>query len=402
MVALDGKLIFGGGKVLRVALVVAILGWLGLGIGFWQDRVGAYFAYLTAFAFVASIALGALIFLMTAYVVNARWNVAIRRLNESIVSVFPLLALLFVPIAFGLNELYLWAAPPADLPAHELHLLHHKQAYLNQPFFLLRSGAYFILWIVSAFLLCRWSLRRDTSGIAPAPVPGDEHARERVFSSALLPLVSLALTFAAFDWLMSLQPFWISTIFGVYYFAGGFVASFGLLSLLAYAAQRSLAPEVIRPAHFHALGRLMFGFTIFWAYIAFFQALLIALPDRPEETGFYLRRLAGGWDVSTALLGIARFVVPFFLLLPRRIKFDGRAMAALGAWIIAGHYLDMYWLVMPIYDAHGPLPNLWDVSALCAVAGLSTAFAAWRLQGRAIIPVADPFLPQSIQYRSPT
>jgi hypothetical protein len=402
MVALEGKLIFEDRNVLRVALVVSVLGWLGLGIGFSIDRVGSYFAYLTAFAFVASIALGALIFLMTTYVVNARWNVAIRRLNESIVSVFPLLAILFVPIAFGLNDLYVWAAPPPDLPEHELHLLHHKQAYLNQPFFLLRSGGYFVLWISSAFLLCRWSLRRDALGVAPAPASADEHARERVFSSALLPLVALALTFAAFDWLMSLQPFWVSTIFGVYYFAGGFVASFGLLSLLAYAAQRSAAADVIRPAHFHALGRLMFGFTIFWAYIAFFQALLIALPDRPEETVFYLRRLAGGWDVSTALLGIVRFVVPFFLLLPRRIKFNGRAMAMLGAWILAGHYLDMYWLVMPMYDAHGPLPNLWDLSALCAVAGLSTAFAAWRLQGRAIVPMGDPLLPQSIEYRSPT
>jgi hypothetical protein len=401
MVALDANLIFEGRKILRVALVVSLLGWLGLGLGFLRDRVGSYFAYLTAFAFVTSIALGALIFLMTTYAVNARWNVAIRRLNESIVSVFPLLALLFVPIAFGLNDLYLWASPPPDLPAHELHLLHHKQVYLNQPFFLLRSGGYFLLWMVSAFLLCRWSLRRDSRDPAPVPEPADEHARERVFSSALLPLVSLALTFAAFDWLMSLQPFWVSTMFGVYYFAGGFLASFGLLSLLAYAAQRS-ADDLIRPAHFHALGRLMFGFTIFWAYIAFFQALLIALPDRPEETVFYLRRLAGGWEVSTALLGIARFVIPFFLLLPRAIKFDGRAMAALGAWIIAGHYLDMYWLVMPMYDAHGPLPNLWDLSALCAVAGLSIAFAAWRLQGRAIVPMGDPFLLESTQYRSPT
>jgi hypothetical protein len=398
--ALATRSTFDGHRLVLTALFVSALGWVGVGIGFAIRRAATYFAYLTAFSFVTSVALGALIFLMTTYVVKAKWNIAIRRLNESVVSVFPLLAVLFIPVAFGLNDLYLWAAPPADLPHHELSLLHHKQPYLNQPFFLVRALAYFVLWSGTAWLLCRWSQRRDSARSEVEPM-ADAHGRERAFSSALLPAVALALTFAAFDWLMSLQPFWMSSIFGVYYFAGGFVAAFGLLSILAYAAQRWGAAGEIQPSHFHALGRLMFGFTIFWAYIAFFQAMLINLANEPEETIFYLRRLEGGWKMSTALLVVVRFVVPFFLLLPRRIKFDGAAMAILGAWIIVGHYVDMYWLVMPIHSAQGPSLSIWDVCAVCAVAGPCTAFAAWLLRGKAIVPVGDPVLPQSIAYRSP-
>lgn len=410
MATLGDRLIFDGQKLVKAALAISLVGWLGVGVGLATARVATYFAYLTAFTFAASIALGALVFLMTTYIVNARWNAVIRRLNESIVSVFPLLAVAFLPIAFGLDDLYLWANPPAHLPEHELHALHHKQAYLNEPFFLLRSGVYFIVWIGSAWLLCRWSLLRDDGAASPrgsssssAALPGAEapHAVERAFSSALLPLVALALTFASFDWLMSLQPFWMSTIFGVYYFAGGFVAGLGLLAALAYAAQRSSASEVIRPSHFYALGRLMFGFTVFWAYNAFFQALLIRLPNRPEEVVFYITRLTHGWDVVAWVLAAVRFIVPFFLLLPRRIKFQGRAMALLGLWLVFGHYVDMYWLVAPIYAEHGPLPNVWDLAALAAVVGPCVAFAAWRLHGRAIVPVGDPVLQQSIQYRSP-
>jgi hypothetical protein len=411
--AVDERLIFNGQRSIKGALTLSLAGWLGVGIGLFTARVATYFAYLTAFTFVASIALGALVFLMTTYVVGARWNAVIRRLNESIVSVFPLLALCFLPIAFGLDDLYLWANPPASLPEHELHALLHKHAYLNEPFFLLRAALYFVIWSGSAALLCRWSLSGDGAAVPPEagrePPAGDDvdpnlprpHAAPRAFSSAVLPLVALALTFASFDWLMSLQPFWMSSIFGVYYFAGGFVASLGLLATLAYAAQRSSASDVIRPSHFYALGRLMLGFTIFWAYNAFFQALLISLPNRPEEVVFYLTRLKGGWHVVAWALAIVRFAVPFFLLLPRRIKFQGRVMAVLGLWLVFGHYIDMYWLVVPVYTEHGPLPTIWDLAALCAVAGPCIAFAAWRLHGRAIIPVGDPVLQQSIQYRSP-
>jgi hypothetical protein len=247
-------------------------------------------------------------------------------------------------------------------------------------------------------VLCRWSTRRDAA--ASSAVSAAPHARERAFSSAVLPLVALALTFAAFDWLMSLQPFWTSTVFGVYYFAGGFVASLGLIAALSHLARRSGA-TLIRPPHFHALGRLMFGFTVFWAYIAFFQAMLMNLANRPEEVVFYVRRLEGGWkSVAWALLFV-RFVIPFLVLLPRSIKFRSGVVALVGSGLVIGHYLDIYWLVMPILDGDGPVVNVWDAAALCAIAGTCGLAAALWLRGKALVPVNDPLLQQSALYRSP-
>lgn len=395
---------FAGGRLITVSLAISAASWIGVIVGFRSARVATYFGYLTAFSFATSIALGALVFLMVAYVVQAKWNTAVRRLNECIVSVFPLLLVLFIPVALGMDDLYLWAEPPAGLPEHELHLLEHRRGYLNETAFVLRSVGYFALWTTCAGLLTQWSLRRDRSVSEGQSGPRSvaSHGRERSFSAALLPFVALALTFASFDWLMSLQPFWMSSIFGVYYFAGGFVAAFGLLSVLAYFAGRAGDSAAIRGPHFHALGRLMFGFTVFWAYCAFFQALLIALPNRPEEVVFYQQRLTRGWAAVAWTLAIVRFAVPFLMLLPREIKFSGAAMAGLGAWIIAGHYIDMFWLVAPVYAEHAPVPNLWDVCALGAVAGPCVAFAGWWLRGRAIIPIGDPLLPASIAYRSPS
>ena len=390
--------VFDGRKSTAALLGVALAGWAGVLAGLLSEREKTRFAYLTAFAFVVSIVLGALVLLMTTYIVGARWNAVVRRLNECIVSVMPVLALCFLPIALGLGDLYVWTAAPGTFPEHEQHALAHKQAYLNAPFFLIRAGSYFLLWTAAALLLCRWSVQRD--GSAPNAAPPALHGRERTLSAAGLPLVSLALTFAAFDWLMSLQPLWISSIFGVYFFAGGFVASLGLVAFLSHAAARAGA-ELIRPPHFHALGRLMFGFTVFWAYIAFFQALLINLANRPEEAAFYVRRLAGGWQNVAWALVLARFVIPFLLLLPRGIKFHGRAMALIGLGLVGGHYLDMYWLVMPVAGGHGVLPNVWDLAAACALVGTTGATAALWLRGRAVVPVGDPLLEQSAAYRSP-
>ena len=397
----DAAPVFGGRGAIRWSAATALVGWVGVGVGHGVARVETHFAYLTAFAFAISLALGALILLMTTYIVGAKWNLVVRRLNECVVSALPALALCFLPILFWLGDLYLWTSEPAALPQlseHEAHVLAHKQAYLNTPFFAARAAVYFVIWGVAAFVLCRRSAQRDRA--APGSAEGGAHDTERTLSAALLPLVSLALTFAAFDWLMSLQPFWMSSAFGVYLFAGGFVASLGLVALLAHAASRAGVTS-IRPPHFHALGRLMFGFTIFWAYIAYFQAMLIALPNRPEEVTFYVERLAGGWRALVWALIAGRFVLPFFVLLPKAIKFRGRVLAWVGAGLVLGHYLDMYWLVMPVSPGHGPLSGVWALSALLAIGGTSSLAAAYWLSGKSIVPAGDPMLAASIAYRSP-
>jgi hypothetical protein len=410
--AAEGDLIFSGRRLVPIALATAVLGAVGTVIGFLVDRRDTYFAYLAAFVFVTSLALGGLLQLMIYYAVGAKWNVALRRLNESMVSVFPLLALLFVPIAFGLGDLYLWMDPSPAWPEKELATLHHRQQYLNSPFFLARAAVYFAIWLVCAYLLRRWSLRKDRgvsthsllslvadpAGAAPAPASSPE----RAFSAALLPPVCLALTFASFDWLMSLEPLWGSSLFGVYYFAGGFVASLGLLSVLGHYARQGRAQAAIRPPHFHALGRMMLGFTIFWGYCAFFQAMLVQIANKPEEVRYYVARSTGGFGWLSLALGLSRFALPFFVLLPRGPKFRSGLMAVVGAWLVLGQYLDVLWLILPEQGERGALAGLWYLSALLALGGASVAFAALRLRGRAIVPVGDPALAQSIAYRSPT
>lgn len=405
----DRALIFSGNRLLAGSLLTAGAGALGTVVGFIVARRDTYFAYLAAFVCVTSIVLGSLIFLMVSYAVGARWSIVLRRLNESIVSVLPLLALLFVPIAFGLHDLYLWMDPNPALSGRELELLHHRQRYLNPAFFLARAASYFALWSLCGWLLRRWSLRQDAlSGgrtllaLAAPPAQPEPAARERSFSAALLPPVALALTFAAFDWLMSLEPLWASSLFGVYFFAGGFVASFGLLAMLGHFARHGAAGAAIRPPHFHALGRLMLGFTVFWAYCAFFQAMLIQLANRPDEVTYYLLRSSGGFGWLSLSLALARFGLPFFVLLPRAPKFRSGVMALVGGWLVFGQYLDVLWLILPEQSHKGPLAALWYLSALLAVAGACVAFAALRLRGKPLVPLGDPSLGQSIAYRSPT
>lgn len=393
---------FRGNRGLVTALAVAGAGWAGLGVAAAFGRRAASFSYLTAFAFVATTLLGALLFLMIHHAVGAHWNVVVRRLNEAVVGALPLLALLFVPLVFALHDLYPWANGARPLDPEALALVQHRRAYLNPPFFLGRSLGYFALWTLAAALLRSRSFARDRSEGAPLGGRDDAGAWERTLSSALLPLTMLTFTFAAFDWLMSLEPVWFSTIFGAYVGAGGFVAGIGLLTALAFAAERAgYMAGALRPPHYHALGRFMLAFSVFWAYLAFFQALLIQSADKPEETGFYLLRLGGGFSWLTALVVVARFVVPLVLLLPRAPKFAGRLMAAAGVWILAAHYLDAYWLVAPLDPAHHALPGLADLAALAAVGGATVAYGLWRLRGRALVPAADPALAASIHYRSP-
>jgi hypothetical protein len=385
--------------------VSAIGGGLGLAlwiIGLLVAPAQAMYSYLAAFAYVTSLVVGTLIFLMIGHVMNAAWVVALRRVQEAIVAALPVLGVLFVPIAVAAGTVYPWVEPPADTPEHLEHLLDHKRPYLNLPFFVARAIACFVVWIVAAELLRRWSLVRDRRAQSEAEIDHKAiSARMRAVSAAMLPLVGLCLTFAAFDWLMSLEPAWFSSMFGVYYFAGGFLGGLALLTLLAYTSRRAgLLAEELTDFHFHALGRLLLAFVIFWAYIAFFQAMLIQIANRPEEVTFYLRRLEGRWIWVCYALIIGHFAAPFALLLPRSVKFRPRLLAGIAIWILFIHYIDIYWLVLPALHEHGATPHWLDIAALIGVAGVAMAFAAWRQRGLSALPEGDPRLLEALKYRS--
>lgn len=399
-----GEEVFSGRKVVLVSAVVAVLGLALLAVGLAIDPARAWLSYLMALGFAISTSVGGLILLMIGYAANARWMAVVRRPMEIVTLPLPALAVLFVPILFGLEH-YPWHTPPAGLAAHELEILEHRAPFMSTAGFAIRAAVYFAVFITAAALLRRWSVRRDRE--APrteeaAPAAAAALGRERVLACAMLPAVGLALTFAAIDWIMSLEPVWYSSIFGVYVFAGGFLAAIALVTILAARLwRRHRGAGAITPNHFYALGRLLFAFTVFWAYAAFFQAMLIRIADKPEEVTFYLQRLHGAWAVFVWILIVGHFALPFLFLLPRAVKFRPRAMAGAGAWLVAMHLVDMYWLVIPS-RVQGYLVVHWlDLAALAAVIGGAVAFAAWRQHGVALIARRDPFLADGAAYRSP-
>lgn len=357
----------------------------------------AMFAYLTAWSYVAFVAVGALVFDAAGHASNARWIAVVRRLNHQVTSVLPLVAVLAIPVAIGADKLYPWADPPPSMTEHELHQLHHKSAYLNTTGMVVRLVLYLAIWLVGAELLRRWSLGREVDARAAARSP----QRERTFSCVLLPFIGLSVTFAAFDWLMSLQPLWLSTIFGLYVFAGGFVSALALITLLAFA-HRQAGPlrDELSLDHFHALGRLLLAFTCFWAYCGYFQAMLIRAADLPHEVTFFLRRLEHGWQWVTALLIAGHFALPFAVLLIRSWKRVPGLMAAVSLWIALMGLIDVYWLVMPAMTGHDAMPDWIDLSAALAVIGWSVTWAAWRQRGVSALAEGDPLLAEGLTYRS--
>jgi hypothetical protein len=371
------------------------LGALAIGAAFTPGR--AAIAYLFAYASAAAIAIGGLILMLIGHAANARWPAALRRVNESITVLFPVLALLFVPIVAALPYFYVWADPDAVLPAGAHHVLEAKRAWLEAWPFTMRATAYLAVFAVTAEVLRSRSRARDR--VAPTD-PERAIRRDRMFAAAALPVVGLAVTFLAFDWVMSLQPTWYSSMFGIYYFAGGFAAGIATVAILAWRA-RPIAAGTITPHHFHALGRLLLAFVVFWGYAAYFQGFLIAIADRPIEVTFYRARLTGGWDVVLAIVLVVHFALPFLLLLPRMRKLRPRYVAGVAGIVVAGHIFDLYWVIVPAADPIAT-PSWLDIAALVGVGGACVAWAAWRQRGVPAIAVNEPYLQDAIGYASPT
>ncbi|MFT3764300.1 MAG: hypothetical protein QM820_02070 [Minicystis sp.] len=385
---------FGGQRLTRVSLVIAAVGLVAAVIGAFVDVQKLLFSYLAAWLTAVYLAVGALVLLLTIHAMRAGWPTAVRRLLESMVATLPVLAVLFLPILAGLGLLYPWVHPDRIADEHARHIVEHRAPYLNPGFFVVRAVIYFAIWIAIAVVLRRWSFAQD-EGARP-----DLKHKMYVASGFLLPVVAITLVFSSFDWVMSLEPTWYSTMFPIYVFASGFVGAIGLLTAVTYAAERSGTLAGLHESHYYALGRLLLAFTIFWAYAAFFQFMLIWIADKPEEVAFFLDRWEGPFRAASILLVMARFVVPFVLLMPYRIKRRPRPLTWMALWIVASTYIDFHWLSAPLLRRRALPYNLLDLAAIALVGGVAVAFGAWRLRGRAVVPVHDPRLEEAFAYRS--
>ena len=376
-----------------VLALVGLGGSLALGFAGEAARHQLWHSWLVGSLFVLGLALGGLFFVLVHHATQAGWGVVVRRVAENVMATLPFIALLFVPLlAFGLHDLFHWTH--AEAVAAD-HLLTHKRPYLNEPFFLVRTLAYFAIWSALAIWFGRQSRLQDQTG------DHEITRRMRRASAPSLILFALTVTFFAFDWLMSLDPHWYSTIFGLYFFAGSVMAFFAFLALVVIAGRRNgLLTEVASPEHLHDIGKLLFAFVAFWAYMAFSQYMLIWYAALPEETSFFAKRLAGSWRTAGIVLAVGHFIVPFFYLLPRAVKRSAKALAAAAVWLLLMHLLDLHWLVLPNLHKAGLAPSLLDLGALIGCCGLFLAAFGLALRRQAVVPLRDPRLPESLTFEN--
>jgi hypothetical protein len=375
-------------------LIAAALGWVALGVGFAVDPRRALHAYLAAYIWALTLALGALIFLVIVNAMNATWPVAVRRLAEQVTGTLPVFVVLFVPIFVGLSSLYPWMTPEQFTDPHVHRLVMHRCAYYNVPFFVVRWVIAFALWIALAAMFRRWSLRQESGD-------GMEW-RRRMTTAAVAGMIPLALTLstASFDWLMSLTPTWYSSLFGIYFFAGSFLGGLALITVLAWRAQRQGQLSQLKPSHYYALGRLLLAFTAFWAYNAYFQFMLIWIANRPLEGEWYVQRESPWWRVISICLAVGQFAVPFVLLLSYRLKRSASLLGLLAVWVIVFHYVDVYWMVMPAYATLGFRPSWIDAAAVVAVGCTTWALTSALLRSQPLLPAGDPLLGRALEYHA--
>ena len=371
---------------------VAVLGAAGCALLGASNPKQFFFSWLVAFLFFLSLALGGLFFVLIQYASQGAWGVVLRRTGETVFAVIPVMAALFVPLLFGIHDLYEWSHH--DAVAQDA-LLQWKAPFLNVPFFLIRAAVYFVVWSFIAVTYYRVSRRQDTTGEAALS------ARLRLIAGPCLIVLAITQTFASIDWIMSLTPHWYSTMFGVYFFAGSFVGFIALLSVLAVAMRGAgLLDTAVTPEHLHDVGKFLFAFTCFWAYIGFSQFFLVWYANLPEETIWFKARLAGSWKAMSVLLMVGHFAAPFLYLMGRTVKRKGWSLAVGGAWLLAMHFVDLYWQIMPTLHPDGVRPSILDVAAVLAVGGSFVAAAGWLMRRQALVPVRDPRLAESLAFEN--
>jgi Ni/Fe-hydrogenase subunit HybB-like protein len=375
------------------ALIVGVLGLAAGALGAFQNPDQFLRSWLIGFLFCLGLSLGSLGLLMLQHMSGGQWGLVGRRVFEAASRNLPFVALLFIPILIGLPRLYDWARPEA---VQADHILQMKAPYLNVPFFIARAVLYFVLWIGGAWTLNKWSSGQDRGAIAVTPA---DSRRFRVVSAPGLVVYVLSLTFAVTDWVMSLDPHWYSTIFGFIFVAGQGLAGFALvIAVLSTLTDTEPYATYLNKRHFLDLGKLLLAFVMLWAYFSFSQFLIIWAGNLPEEIPFFLDRLQGGWQYLSAAILLGHFALPFTLLLSRDLKRRPRLLAKVAIFILLFRYLDLVWLVAPMFGHEG-FPLHWlNLAVPAGLAGLWFSLFARQLRSRPLLPLNDPFFKEAFAH----
>ncbi len=373
----------------RRSLVIGVIGLAAAAAGALVNPGQFFHSYLLAFLFWLAAALGGLALMMLQHLTGGGWGVVLRRIFEAAARTLPFMALFFLPLVFGLRDLYPWTDTAT---VAKDHVLSEKALYLNVPFFLVRAAVYFAVWIGLALALTRWSAEQDRTA-APALA-----VRMRNVSAVGLVLYFATMTFAAIDWAMSLEPHWFSTMYGFL-----FVIGQALMALcVAIIVARRLSAEspmsgVYNTGHFHDFGKLLFAFTMVWAYLSFSQFLIIWSANLPEEIPWYQHRLSHGWErIGLALIAF-HFVVPFVVLLSRRTKRNAALLAGMAMWLIAARFVDVFFMIGPEASPHGLSVHWLDLAAPIGLGGIWVSLFASNLRSRPLLPLHDPGLESALR-----
>lgn len=373
-----------------IVIALAGLGSLGTAAGIYMNPERGWAGYLTAFFFFSCLALGGLFFTVINHVSKAGWSVTVRRFAESLTAFTPMILIGGLILMLGVKHLYPWT--DSELLARS-PMVAAKTAYLNIPFMIVRL----VVFSVGVFLFARAivgnSLKQDRDG-------AESHTLKNVGLSVAYCLF-FAIFFSLFtvDLLMSLLPTWYSTIFGIYGFSGMFQSTMAFLILmLLYVRRKGFISGYVTMDHVHDVAKYMKGFTIFWAYIAFSQFMLIWYANIPEETEFYLMRSQNGWTQLSLFLLVGRFVIPFLALLPRSWKRNPTHVAIVSIWILLMQFLDIYWLVYPNFNDNHIAFGLFEILPMAAFAGIFLLLVGRFLRTNSLVPLKDPRLNEALNH----
>ena len=376
-------------NIVKPLFAVGIVAFLASFVGYFFDHEQFFFSYLTSFAFFSSIALAALFFVMLQHLTRSEWSVVLRRIPESISANIALWSIFIIPILLGIHSLYHWSH--AEAVAHD-PVLQHKSSYLNSTFFLIRQIIYFCLWGFLGWRMHRVSVEMDETGDW-----GLQTLLRRTSGPGIF-LFTITLAFASFDWLMSLDPHWYSTIFGVYFFAMSFQSVFAVLVLLViFLWNKGLLKNTLQKSHLYDLGVQLFGYTIFYGYIAFSQFLLIYYASIPEETVWFLERLNGGYQYLAYFYLFGRFVIPFIVLLPKGPKSKPAVIGSIAGLILVSHFVELYWIVMPVLHKHGFVFNWMTLTCFVGLGCVFLGLFFYKFSQQRMIPVNDPKIDASLR-----
>jgi hypothetical protein len=385
------------GRLQSRGLVMLTIGAGASGLGYvWLGKDAFFQSYLIAFMLWMGITMGSLALLMVQYLSGGAWGLVGRRVFEASTRNLPLMALLFLPIAFNLPTLYPWSHPETVTDPALHRAIAEKAAYLNPTFFFERAALYFVIWGGLAFIFNRWSKEQDDT--APRP-PGPKDGRMRMLAGPGMVLYMLTVTFMSVDWVMSLDPRFTSTIFGILTLGGQGLSTlaFTILILAALSKAKPLS-DVAEPDHFHDYGKLMLAFTMLWAYFNVSQLIIIWSANLPEEIPWYIDRLQGPWAPMAVLVLLGHFTLPFLVLLSRNLKRKASSLAIVALWVLAMRVIDLVWTIGPVFRRDGATISWLDAAVVIAMGGLWLIAFTWNLGGRALVPAHDPYFKEAMAH----